>query len=343
MTRALGGRARAAAGGRRGRCRGGTAPWSRDCARCARRAATPPRGGTAAAPSRRTPSISAVMVAAVLAGVLVVVIVAGRRPPALARPQAAALEAERARLATEGDGLATQLAERERASWTSSRPTARWSTRAEDWIWAVDERRHDHVLQPRGRRAARARRPGRPRAGRAHASRRPAVRLGRASCGAGTPTAAGARVDSRSRARRRRLAGDRPRSRRAAPRAESTPGVAVVRSPVVDGRREVIGYELIGDGSVLDGFAPAELLELGAGRPVWVGLDGDDRARARPRSGAVLQLAPDDRAERARRAGGGGLRARARRLRRRLARCSSTAGSSRSARPGATDDDAAAR
>ena len=41
--------------------------------------------------------------------------------------------------------------------------------------------------------------------------------------------------------------------------------VAIVRLPVVDGRREVVGYELIGDGSVLDGFTPAELLALGAG------------------------------------------------------------------------------
>ena len=47
-----------------------------------------------------------------------------------------------------------------------------------------------------------------------------------------------------------------------------------MRSPVVDGRREVVAYELIGDGDVLAGFTPAALLELGAGRPVWVALDG---------------------------------------------------------------------
>ena len=80
--------------------------------------------------------------------------------------------------------------------------------------------------------------------------------------------------------------------------AKATPGVAVVRSPVVDGRREVVAYELIGDGDVLAGFTPAALLELGAGRPVWVALEGEvppelDRTRT------VLQLTPDASIERA--------------------------------------------
>src|SRR4051812_43582140 len=47
-------------------------------------------------------------------------------------------------------------------------------------------------------------------------------------------------------------------------------GVAIVRWPVVDGGREVVAYELVGDGSVLDGYAPGELLELGGGRPIWL-------------------------------------------------------------------------
>src|SRR3954451_13712260 len=37
----------------------------------------------------------------------------------------------------------------------------------------------------------------------------------------------------------------------AAPPAKVTPGVAVVRTPVVDGRREVVAYELIGGGDML--------------------------------------------------------------------------------------------
>jgi EAL and modified HD-GYP domain-containing signal transduction protein len=51
--------------------------------------------------------------------------------------------------------------------------------------------------------------------------------------------------------------------------------VAVVRRPVVDGRRDVVGYELVGDGSVLASFPPGELVALAAGRPLWLCLDGD--------------------------------------------------------------------
>ena len=108
-----------------------------------------------------------------------------------------------------------------------------------------------------------------------------------------------------------------PRAPRQVPQIER-PGVAVVRWPVVDGRREVVGYELVGDGSVLGAFAPDELVELGGGRPVWVGLDGEDVPEL-PRDRAVLQLAPDAPPERAQALAGGGLRARARRLRGQLA------------------------
>jgi EAL and modified HD-GYP domain-containing signal transduction protein len=76
--------------------------------------------------------------------------------------------------------------------------------------------------------------------------------------------------------------------------------VAVVRKPVVDGTREVIGYELVGDGSVLGAFAPVELVALAGGRPLWVGLDGDI-APELARSGTVIQLAPDADEARARR------------------------------------------
>lgn len=51
--------------------------------------------------------------------------------------------------------------------------------------------------------------------------------------------------------------------------------VAVVRRPVVDGRREVVGYELLGDGSVLAAFPPEELVALAAGRRLWLSPDGD--------------------------------------------------------------------
>jgi c-di-GMP phosphodiesterase len=73
--------------------------------------------------------------------------------------------------------------------------------------------------------------------------------------------------------------------------SEPTPvqKVAVVRLPVVDGQREVIGYEVLGDGSVLNAFTPDELLALGAGRPVWLTLDGDV-APELPRERAVIQL-----------------------------------------------------
>src|SRR3954452_5276074 len=89
-------------------------------------------------------------------------------------------------------------------------------------------------------------------------------------------------------------------------------GVAIVRWPVVDGRRDVVAYELVGDGSVLDGYAPAELLELGGGRPVWLeappaGIPelppekavlqlpaGTDPERARALAKAGFRLAADD-------------------------------------------------
>lgn len=51
--------------------------------------------------------------------------------------------------------------------------------------------------------------------------------------------------------------------------------VAVVRLPVVDGRRQVVGYELLGDGSVLGSFPPDELVALAAGRPLWLSLDAE--------------------------------------------------------------------
>ena len=120
-----------------------------------------------------------------------------------------------------------------------------------------------------------------------------------------------------------------------APAPEPIPqGVAVVRWPVVDGRREVVAYELVGDGDVIEGFPPAELLELGGGRPVWVTLDGAELPAAGPMR-TVLQIAPETEPERAARWRGPASCSRSR-ASRAPRRCSSTAGSSRSRSASAT-------
>jgi EAL and modified HD-GYP domain-containing signal transduction protein len=74
--------------------------------------------------------------------------------------------------------------------------------------------------------------------------------------------------------------------------------VAIVRRAVVDGRRDVVGYELIGDGSVLESYPPAELIALAGGRPLWLTLDGEVASEL---SAAVIQLRPDADLTRARR------------------------------------------
>lgn len=68
--------------------------------------------------------------------------------------------------------------------------------------------------------------------------------------------------------------------------------VAVVRKPVVDGRRDVVAYEVAGD------LPLVELLELGGGRPVWVTL-GEHVSPDVDRAHVVLQLPPDTGPERA--------------------------------------------
>ena len=77
-----------------------------------------------------------------------------------------------------------------------------------------------------------------------------------------------------------------------APPPAERPEVAIVRLPVVDGLRAVVGYELVGDGAVLAGFSADALLALGAGRPVWVSVASDEPP-ALPRDRVVFQLAPD--------------------------------------------------
>ena len=86
-------------------------------------------------------------------------------------------------------------------------------------------------------------------------------------------------------------------------------GMALVRWPVVDGRREVVGYELLGDGSVLDGFEPAELQDLGGGRPIWIAApEHPERLDGLKPDRTVLQIPPSaspDRAQALRQAGFG--------------------------------------
>ncbi len=77
-----------------------------------------------------------------------------------------------------------------------------------------------------------------------------------------------------------------------APPPAERPDVAIVRLPVVDGLRAVVGYEIVGDGGVLAGFTADALLALGAGRPVWVSVESDEPP-ALPRDRVVFQLAPD--------------------------------------------------
>jgi c-di-GMP phosphodiesterase len=235
------------------------------------------------------------IVAAVLAVVLIVVAVTAFVRLRAVEAERDALEAERARLAADGEALRTRVAELRREA-DELIPYRDAVDAAEDWLWATDEEGTLRFSSPAG-----------------------AALLGHEDL-VGTPLseltheqdqavgwngvlrrlhADGSHrtVDSRSvRSGRgwqgidRDLSGGIP--------AKATPGVAVVRSPVVDGRREVVAYELIGDGDVLAGFTPAALLELGAGRPVWVALEGEvppelDRART------VLQLTPDASTERA--------------------------------------------
>jgi c-di-GMP phosphodiesterase len=238
-----------------------------------------------------------VIVEVVLGCVLVaVIVVAAVRHRSHAR-QMAALEAERARLATEGDELRAQLAEhrREIDELAPYRPLVDHAT---DWVWVVDglgkvtfSNAAGAALlgyeELTGRALADITHPDDLSAGWAGIVRR------RHADGSWRT------VDSRSVQIDEGWQGiDRDLGAAAPDPGARTPGVAIVRSPVVDGRREVVAYELIGD-SVLHGFLPAELLELGAGRPVWVGLDGAEPPDL-DRERTVLQLLPDDANERAR-------------------------------------------
>jgi c-di-GMP phosphodiesterase len=236
-----------------------------------------------------------VIVAAVLAVVLVVGGAVAFTRLRAAEAERDAKEAERARLEAEGEALRARLAEARREA-DELIPYRDAVDAAEDWLWAVDEEGRLRFSSVSGATLlGREELLGVPLAELTHPDDHAVGWSGvlrRRHADGSYRT-----VDSRSvRAGRGWQGIDRDLT--AVPPARATPGVAVVRSPVVDGRREVVAYELIGDGDVLAGFQPAALLELGAGRPVWVPLDGElppelDRART------VLQLPPETPTERA--------------------------------------------
>ncbi len=248
------------------------------------------------------------IVAAVLAGVLLVVlIVVGVRLQATGR-RAQEAEAERDRLKAESAQLRGQLAERDRTVQELT-PYRGLVEDAGDWVWATDADGtitfsnaagaellgHEDLV-------------GRSLADLTHEEDRPSlaeewtgvVRRLHADGSVKTVDTRSVRMGDGRQGIDRDLTAEAPgpRAPREAPPRAERPGVAVVRWPVVDGRREVVGYELVGDGSVLGAFGPDELIELGGGRPVWVTLDGDE-VPTLERDRAVLQVANDSPVERA--------------------------------------------
>ena len=207
----------------------------------------------------------------------------------------AALERERARLEAEGEELRARLAERVREvdALAPYRPLVE---AAEDWVWASDEDGTLTYSNPAGAELLGIDDLlGRSLRELTHSDDKPWAGTG--SCGASTPTAACARS---TRARCRPSDGwqgiDRDLTRRRRSRCRRASRSCAGRWST--GAARWSAYELVGDGDVLGGFPPAELLELGGGRPVWVTLDGDelpaldrdahrppDRARHRARAG----------------------------------------------------------
>jgi EAL and modified HD-GYP domain-containing signal transduction protein len=259
-----------------------------------------------------------VIVAAAVAGVLLVVVIVIALRLRATGARASAAEAERDRLKAEGDALRAQLAERDRTVRELT-PYRGFVEEAGDWVWATDADGRITFSNAAG--AALLGHEdlvGRSLAELTHAEDRDATAAPEGWAGVLRRLHADGSiktVDTRSvRAGEGWQGIDRdltaeapgPRAPRQAPPQVERPGVAVVRWPVVDGRREVVGYELVGDGSVLGAFGPDELIELGGGRPVWVGLEGEDLPEL-PRDRAVLQLAPDAPAERAQALAGAGF------------------------------------
>ncbi|WP_196807210.1 HDOD domain-containing protein [Candidatus Solirubrobacter pratensis] len=258
-----------------------------------------------------------VVLAAVLA-VLAAVLFAQLRA---SRAREAVLEATRARQAAEGERLRERAAalegELEAARAVAARHR-RLVEQAGDWIWETDA---DGVLtysNPAGAELLGAGElVGRSAVELTHPDDQPAVIAPEGFAGVirrrhadGTwrtlDTRSAALPDGGWRGIDRDLTAPAPPAPAPAP---ERPGVAIVRWPVVDGRREVVGYELVGAGDVLDGFAPEELQELGGGRPVWIAAPEDpERLAGLAPDRTVLQLAPgtpDERARRLREAGFG--------------------------------------
>ena len=195
------------------------------------------------------------MLVALLAAALVLVIVAAALLLRSAKAREAALEREQARLAAEGEDLRARLAERVREldALAPYRPLAE---AAEDWVWASDAEGTLTYSNAAGAKLLGIEDLiGRSLTELTHAEDKPVgwngvVRRIHADGSLRT-------VDSRSVETEGGWQGiDRDLSQ---PAPEPVPqGVAVVRWPVVDGRREVVAYELVGDGDVLAGFPPAE-------------------------------------------------------------------------------------
>src|SRR3954463_21042 len=255
------------------------------------------------------------IVAAVLAVVAVALYVRGNN----ANERAAVTEAARARLAAEREGLRGKVARLEgelssaREEASTYRPLVE---EAADWVWETDAEGVITFTNAAGASLlGRDDLVGQSVKELTHPHDRDAVTAGfsgvtRRRHADGTYRTLDTRSVPRPEGGWRGI--DRDLTAPAPPQPEPTPekpGVALVRWPVVDGRREVVGYELVGDGSVLEGFQPAELQELGGGRPIWLDapadparLDGLDPVRT------VLQIRPEtpiDRAQQLRQAGFG--------------------------------------
>jgi EAL and modified HD-GYP domain-containing signal transduction protein len=211
-----------------------------------------------------------VILALVLAVVLVVGGVVAFTRLRAAETERDAKEAERARLAAEGEALRARLAE-VRQEADELIPYRDAVDAAEDWLWTIDEDGRLRFSSPAG--AALLGRDDLVGAALEELTHPDDQAVGWSGVLRRKHADGSYRtVDSRSvRAGRGWQGIDRDLT--AAAPASAMPGVAVVRMPVVDGRREVVAYELIGAGDVLEGFAPGALLELGAGYPVWVALE----------------------------------------------------------------------
>jgi c-di-GMP phosphodiesterase len=258
----------------------------------------------------------AVVIAVVLAVVAVALYVRGNK----ANEQAATTEAARARLAAEREELREKVARLEGELSSVREEASRYRSLVEeagDWVWETDAEGVITFSNAAGATLLGVEDlVGRNAKELTHPDDAEAVTAGfsgviRRRHADGTyktlDTRSAARPEGGWRGIDRDLTAPAPPAPEPAP---EKPGVALVRWPVVDGRREVVGYELVGDGSVLEGFQPKELQELGGGRPIWLAapddparLDGLDPGRT------VLQIAPETPVDRARqlRAAGFGL------------------------------------